>query len=105
MATTNSVRRTVYSKRREDGFCPRCGKKKRKTEKFIYCTECREYFRNYNSEFSDSQNEKRNTRYSLRKENGQCPRCGKTLGKRYTKTLCKTCLDKQYLYNTGRPRE
>jgi len=102
---TNSVeKRTVYLQRKEQGCCPRCGKKVRKNSKYIYCEDCRAFFRNYNSEMSESLNETRKARYDERKENKQCPRCGKKLGKKYTKTICETCLEKQYAYNYGKKR-
>ena len=101
MPAEASERRKKYQKQLKQGNCPRCGAKKKKSDKFKYCEDCREYFRNYNDEISAKVNKKRKTKYNLRKKNNQCPRCGKKLGKTYKKTLCSTCLDKQYRYNTG----
>ena len=105
MPVVKSKRRVLYQDRLESGNCPRCGKKKsKKAAKFTYCEDCREFFRNYNREISKEQNEKRKELYSERKDNNQCPRCGKKHGKTYTKTICKKCLDKQYQYNYGAQR-
>lgn len=104
MAAEASERRKIYLKRKKLRLCPRCGKKIKKPGKFIYCEDCREFFRNYNNENSESIQETRKNKYDQRKENGQCPRCGKKLGKRYDKKICPICLDKQYKYNTGKKR-
>ena len=101
MANKAAERRVLYRKRRENGCCPRCGVKVGKRSKFIYCDVCREFFRNYNREMSEDLNEARKERYDQRKENNQCPRCGKPLGKKYRKTICTKCLEKQYVYNYG----
>jgi len=98
MPTKKKERRVIYSNRKELGLCPRCGAKKKKTDKFSYCSDCREFFRNYNREVSETVNELRKERYEERKQNNQCPRCGKKLGKKYTKTICETCLEKQRNY-------
>ena len=98
MPTENSERRTVYLERKESGYCPRCGNKKKKSDKFTYCEDCREFFRNYNNEISKKNNKTRKARYDQRKRKNQCPRCGKALGKRYEKTICTKCLEKQYNY-------
>ena len=104
MPTEASERRITYLKRRKRGCCPRCGVKKNKGEKFIYCKDCRAYFRGYNEDVSDKTNKLRRKKYNLRKKNNQCPRCGTKLGKRYEKTLCVTCLEKQYKYNYRKKR-
>lgn len=104
MPTPKKKRRKIYHERSESGYCPRCQKKKRKSDKFIYCEDCREFFRGYNREASKQQNKKRKSLYKERKENNQCPRCGKKHGKTYTKIICRKCLDKQYVYNTGTKR-
>ena len=96
MATENKVRRKIYKQRKIEGYCPRCGIKKRKSEKFVNCSDCREYYRNFNQEISEKQNKKRRTLYKKRKKNNLCPRCGKALGKKYKNTICRSCLDKQY---------
>ena len=98
MPTDAKDRRTIYQERKNQGYCPRCGVKVKKTSKFIYCEDCRAFFRNYFKGIADNTNEARKSRYAERKENHQCPRCGKKLGKRYKKTICETCLDKQYNY-------
>ena len=99
MPTPNSERRARYEEKKDSGLCPRCGAKKRKTDKFSYCKDCREMFREYNRAMADSLNEARKERYAQRKLNNQCPRCGKKLGKRYKNTICAECLEKQYGYN------
>ena len=104
MPTKTAERRVVYLQRKKQGCCPRCGKKMRKNSKFIYCDDCRLFFRNYNKEISETLNKVRKDRYDERKENRQCPRCGKRLGKKYTKIICVTCLDKQYQYNYGKSK-
>jgi NMD protein affecting ribosome stability and mRNA decay len=101
MPAEPSERRVLYHQNKESGYCPRCGIKKSKKEKHSYCEDCRTYFRNYFSEISVKQNKARQKKYELRKKNNQCPRCGKKLGKRYTKTICPVCLEKQYKYNSG----
>jgi len=94
MPTENSERRAVYLQRKKSGYCPRCGNKKRKSYKFSYCEDCREFFRSYNREISDHNNKVRKALYARRKKNKQCPRCGKNLGKRYKKIICAECLSK-----------
>ena len=92
-------RRINYHERKESGHCPRCGVKKKKKYNYIYCEDCRTFFRNYSRENSEDVNKKRKINYDQRKKNKQCPRCGKKLGKKYTKTICQVCLEKQYEYN------
>ena len=104
MATELSERRKTYLKRKKSGLCPRCGVKIKKTSKFKMCDSCREYFRTYNMEIADSQNETKRERYALRKEKNCCPRCGVKMGKKSKTTICAPCLDKQYKYNTGKKR-
>ena len=99
MALNSKERRSEYIKRQKEGLCPRCGKKKRKTEKFSYCDECREFFRGYHAKRAEDFNKTRNDLYKERKENRQCPRCGKKHGVRYTKIMCQKCLEKSYQYN------
>ena len=99
MATANKERRKQYRERQELGLCPRCGKKKNKKEKYSFCEDCRAFFRNYQIDKIDKINSARKTRYEERKANRQCPRCGKKHGVRYTKIMCKKCLDKSYTYN------
>jgi len=97
-------RKKIYSKRKKSGLCPRCGGKVKKNSKFIYCDDCREYYRNYNREISASIQEVRRERYEQRKEKNCCPRCGTFVGKKSKNTICSACLDKQYKYNTGKTR-
>ena len=104
MPTDKSERRIIYLERKERGYCPRCGIKKKKTEKYIYCDNCRAFFRKYNKENSESINEKRKNRYNQRIERKKCPRCGKYLNKKYEKKKCPKCLEKQYKYNYGEAR-
>ena len=105
MPSIPSERRKNYSKRKKSGCCPRCGQKAKKNSKFIFCDDCRLFFRGYFNSVSDEINEARQARYNKRKKNNQCPRCGVALGKKYPKTICKKCLDKQYQYNYGSKRK
>jgi len=104
MATEPKERRKIYLERKESGCCPRCGVKVKKSSKFIYCEDCRGFFRNYNKEHSEDINETRKTLYEQRKENGCCPRCAKRLGKRYKNIICSECLEQQYEYNNRKKR-
>jgi len=104
MPAKASERKVVYNQRKEEGYCPRCGNKVGKRSKFIFCEDCRAFFRNYSNERADNLNETRKARYDERKEKRLCPRCGKRLGKKYKKTICPACLEKQYNYNYGKKR-
>jgi Zn finger protein HypA/HybF involved in hydrogenase expression len=104
MATEPAERRKVYLKRKKTGLCPRCGQKVKKSSKFKMCDDCREYFRNYNREISDSVQAARRERYEQRKAKNCCPRCGIFLGKRSKNTICPKCLKKQYKYNYGKTK-
>ena len=104
MPAQNSERRGVYLQRKKEGYCPRCGSKKSKSEKFIYCSDCRAFFRNYNKENSEDINSIRKDRYDERKNSGQCPRCGVKLGKKYKNIICVDCLEKQYGYYSGKAK-
>jgi len=104
MATEPAERRKDYLKRKKSGLCPRCGNKIKKSSKFKMCDDCREYFRNYNNQIADSQNEAKRTRYAERKAKYCCPRCGVKLGKKSENIICQPCLKKQYKYNTGNIR-
>lgn len=105
MPSTPSERRNIYIKRKKSGCCPRCGRKVKKSSKFTFCDDCRSFFRDYFNGVSDEINKARKARYNKRKKNNQCPRCGKALGKKYPKTICQQCLDKQYKYNYGIKRK
>ena len=104
MATELADRRKTYLKRKKSGLCPRCGIKMKKSCKYKMCDDCREYFRNYNREISDSQNETKRDRYAQRKAENRCPRCGIKMAKKSKNTICTPCLNKQYRYNTGKKR-
>ena len=104
MATELKERRKRYLKRKKSGLCPRCGNKLKKNSKFKFCDDCREYYRNYTREISESIQEIRRQRYAERKAKNCCPRCGVFLGKKAKNTICQKCLDKQYKYNTGAKR-
>jgi Zn finger protein HypA/HybF involved in hydrogenase expression len=104
MAAKASERKIVYAQRKEKGNCPRCGNKTGKKSKYIYCDDCRAFFRNYNKERAGDLNKTRKALYDERKEKKLCPRCGKHLGKKYKKTICPVCLEKQYEYNYGKKR-
>jgi len=104
MSLELNERKKVYSKRKKGGLCPRCGCKVKKTSKYITCDDCREYYRNYNREISESIQGARRDRYAERKAKNLCPRCGVPVGKKSKNTICSICLDKQYKYNTGSAR-
>jgi len=104
MPVRKDERRAVYLQRKESGYCPRCGVKTKKKSKFIFCEDCRAFFRNYHENISEKIYKIRKARYDERKKNHQCPRCGRNLGKRYKKTICLICLEKQYKYNYGKSR-
>jgi len=91
------VKNTLKGKK--SGCCPRCGKKRSKREKFIYCDDCREYYRDYGSAISETTSKKRRAKYKLRQKNHQCGRCGAKLPKNYTKKMCVTCLKKARALN------
>jgi len=104
MPAKSSERKVIYAQRKEKGCCPRCGNKVGKRSKYVFCDECRAFFRDYNKEKADSINKTRKEKYDERKENRLCPRCGKRLGKKYKKKICQICLEKQYEYNYGKKR-
>ncbi|MDR3019763.1 MAG: hypothetical protein LBU66_02535 [Treponema sp.] len=101
MTPKPAVRRKLYKQNKESGNCPRCGVKKKKSDKHSYCEDCRSYFRSYFQDSSVKQNKDRRKKYLQRKKNNQCPRCGKKHGKNYTKSICAVCLAKQYKYNNS----
>jgi ssDNA-binding Zn-finger/Zn-ribbon topoisomerase 1 len=94
MPAKTGVRKEQYRQRLKEGLCPRCGVKVRKNSRFKYCDGCREYFRDYINASSKEISIVRRKKYALRKKLHQCPRCGKQLGKRYTKIMCPVCLSK-----------
>jgi NMD protein affecting ribosome stability and mRNA decay len=89
-----SERRAQYQQRKKQGLCPRCGAKVKKSSPFKYCDDCRSYFRDYVNAISEKVGIARKKKYDLRKKLHQCPRCGKKLGKRYSKIMCPDCLAK-----------
>ena len=97
MPNTAKERKALYKEKSSIGLCPRCSAR---TDGFIYCEDCRAYFRSYNKEISEKVNEVRKAKYLERKNNRQCPRCGKKLRKKYTNIICADCLEKQYSYNS-----
>lgn len=105
MPTNAADRKKLYLQRKKSSLCPRCGIKVRKTSKYIYCDDCRGFFRDYNNEKSEDINYARKLRYEQRKEENRCPRCGVFVGKRAKGILCLTCLDKQYVYNNSKKRK
>jgi len=104
MPAEPAERKKVYQKRKKTGLCPRCGNKVKKSSPYINCDDCREYFRNYNRDSSESIQETRRERYELRKAKNCCPRCGVFMGKKADNIICPKCLDKQYKYNSGTKR-
>jgi threonine synthase len=105
MADDLARRRKRYSKLLKSGCCPRCGKAKNKREKYNYCDDCREYYRNYWGENTKRTQKERRAKYSQRKKKHLCPRCGKKLPKNYIKKLCVTCLKKAKILNTKYARK
>jgi len=99
MPAKASERRIIYYQRKEQGLCPRCGIKLKKKAQFTFCDDCRAFFRNYNNEYSENIKKAKKNRYDQRKQLNQCPRCGKSLRKKYKKILCPTCLEKNHKYN------
>jgi len=104
MPPNPAERRKAYLKRKKAGLCPRCGGKVKKSSKYKTCDACREYYRNFNREISDSIQEARRARYAQLKAKNCCPRCGIKLGKKSKNIICTPCLKKQYKYNTGKTR-
>jgi ssDNA-binding Zn-finger/Zn-ribbon topoisomerase 1 len=99
MSAETSERKEQYHQRLEQGLCPRCGGKVKKTSPYKYCEDCRSYYRAYGNAISEKVKAIRNKKYAQRKKKHQCPRCGKQLGKRYTKILCPACLTKARALN------
>ncbi|MCL2211701.1 MAG: hypothetical protein FWB95_07255 [Treponema sp.] len=91
-----SVRKKNYHKRLKSGLCPRCGGKVKKSSPYKTCDTCREFYRNYQRENTETVNDLRRERYDLRKKKGLCPRCGVPVGKKAKNFICDKCLKKQY---------
>jgi len=102
MATPLPERRKQYLKRKKAGLCPRCGGKVKKSSPYKMCEDCREYFRSYQNEITDTIQEARRIKYAERKAKHQCPKCGVKVGKKAKNTICDKCLKKQYSYNNGK---
>ena len=51
--TAPSERKKAYLQRKKEGLCPRCGGKRRKNSKFVFCEDCRAFYRNYNDKISE----------------------------------------------------
>ncbi|MCL2184587.1 MAG: hypothetical protein FWB86_01865 [Treponema sp.] len=89
-------KKKIYHKRLRSGLCPRCGGKVRKSSPYKTCDTCREFYRNYQNENTDTINETRRERYEQRKKKGLCPKCGVPVGKKAKNFICSKCLKKQY---------
>jgi len=94
--TDTIERKKTYHKRLKGGLCPRCGGKVKKSSPYKNCDTCREFFRNYQRENTETVNDIRRERYAQRKKNGLCPRCGVFVGKKAKNFICPKCLKKQY---------
>jgi len=86
------------SERTQNRQCTQCGKKLGVRYTKIKCKNCLEKSKQYYNEKSSELSEKKKAISAGRKQNRQCPNCGKKLGLRYTKTLCKDCLEKSRQY-------
>jgi len=83
----NSIKRKeLYQERKEQGLCPRCGKKNKKSQ-FVNCADCRAYYRGHSTSSSEQK-----ARYQARLKNNLCPRCGRKHGKNYKNKLCQLCI-------------
>jgi len=96
-----AVRKKKYHKRLKNGLCPRCGGKVKKSSPYKTCEACREFYREYQRENTDTVNDLRRERYELRKKKGLCPRCGVPVGKKAKNFICSKCLKKQYKNESG----
>lgn len=82
-----------YNTRKQNGLCPKCGAKKKKSYKFSFCENCRRYFREFQIKVSDKRNKTVRERYKLRKAQHKCTKCGIDLDKNYKKAKCPSCLE------------
>jgi NMD protein affecting ribosome stability and mRNA decay len=98
MPPKTNARVENYHQRLEQGLCPRCAGKVKKSSPYKYCDDCRTYFREYGTTITEKVRATRNRIYAQRKKHHQCPRCGKQLGKKYPKKLCPDCLAKAKQY-------
>jgi len=90
------IRKKKYQKRLKSGLCPRCDGKVKKSSPYKTCDTCREFYRNYQRENTETVNVLRKERYEQRKKKGLCPRCGVPVGKKAKNFICDKCLKKQY---------
>ena len=101
---TPSERKKTYQQRKEEGLCPRCGGKRKKAGRYVFCDDCRAFYRKYNEKISEEIKKQRKKKYALRVKNRECPRCGKKLGKNYPNKICRPCLVIRYSYSSGKKR-
>ena len=94
--TPPKERKKNYHKRLKSGLCPRCGGEVKKSSPYKICDTCREYFRSYLRENTETVNELRKERYEQRKKKGLCPRCGVLVSKKAKNFICDKCLNRQY---------
>ena len=99
--TDYEERKKTYHKRLKGGLCPRCGGKVKKSSPYKTCDSCREFYRNYQRDNTETVNELRRERYEQRKKKGLCPRCGVPVGKKAKNFICEKCLKKQYKNESG----
>jgi NMD protein affecting ribosome stability and mRNA decay len=104
MVSTLAERRELYHSRKEDGCCPRCGKKVKKSGS-VFCVDCLGFYREYTEEHKQETNAKRTLLYVAKLENKICPRCGVKLRKSYAKKLCRNCLDKAKGYSAVKKKK
>jgi hypothetical protein len=98
MATNLAERRELYRSRKENGCCPRCGNKIKKSSS-VFCDNCLDFYREYTEEHKEQTNANRKILYAEKIENGLCPRCGVKLKNNYAKKFCQNCLDKAKVYS------
>jgi len=94
--TEPAIRKKTYHKRLKSGLCPRCGGKVKKSSPYKTCDDCREFYRNYQRDNSNTIQVLRRERYEKRKKKNLCPRCGAPVGKKAKNFICDKCLKKQY---------
>jgi uncharacterized Zn finger protein (UPF0148 family) len=104
MVTNLAERRGLYHSRKENGCCPRCGNKLKKSSS-VFCDNCLDFYREYTEEHKEETNAKRKLLYAAKLENKICPRCGVKLRKNYAKKLCQKCLDKAKGYSAKKKKK
>jgi len=102
--TEAKEKKKIYHTRLRGGLCPRCGGKVKKSSPYKTCDTCREFYRNYQRENTETVNDLRRERYEQRKKKGLCPRCGVPVGKKAKNFICDKCLKKQYKNESGAKR-